>query len=176
MNNQNPRVQHDTNGLYIVNCLNTVIPESSPKGTCTLFFTTLCYGKDFPKDVNPENYKKYKNEIAEKYISEYEKLIGKDIRSHIEEISVATPATFARYLDTPDGTIYGYRLSGWDNLMSRVAHEAKEFTIPGLSFVGGHHIRGDGYCSAYYTGSFIGSRVVRKLKAAEQAEKEESGK
>lgn len=172
MNNQNPRVQHDTNGLYIVNCLNTVIPESSPKGTCTLFFTTLCYGKDFPKDVKPEDYKKYKNQIAEKYISEYEKLIGKDIHSHIEEISVATPATFARYLDTPDGTIYGYKLSGWDNLMSRVAHEAKEYTIPGLSFVGGHHIRGDGYCSAYYTGSFIGSRVVRKLKAADEAKKE----
>lgn len=175
MNHPDPKVQHDTNGLYIVNCLNTVIPESSPKGTCTLFFTTLCYGKDLP-DLKPEEYKKYKNELAEKYIGEYEKLTGKDIRSHIEEISVATPVTFARYLDTPDGTIYGYRLSDWDNLMSRVAHEAKEYTIPGLSFVGGHHIRGDGYCSAYYTGSFIGSRVVRKLRAAQEAEKEEASR
>ncbi len=63
MNNPNPRIQHDTNGLYIVNCLNTVITESSPKGTCTLFFTTLCYGKDFP-DIKPEEYKKDNNALA----------------------------------------------------------------------------------------------------------------
>ena len=165
MNNPNPRVQHDTNGIYIVNCLNTVIPESSPDGTCTLFFTILCYGKDLPKDLTPETYKNFKNKIADKYISEYEKLTKKDIRSHIEEISIATPVTFAHYLDTPDGTIYGYRLSNWDCLMARVAHENQEYTIPGLSFVGGHHIRGDGYCSAYFTGSFVGNRVVRKLNA-----------
>lgn len=165
MENPNPRIQHDTNGIYIVNCLNTVIPDSSPNGTCTLFFTVLCYGKDLPKDLTPETYKKFKNQLAEKYISKYEALIKKDIKSHIEEIEIATPVTFAHYLNTPDGTIYGYRLSDWDCLMARVAHENQEYTIPGLSFVGGHHIRGDGYCSAYFTGSFVGNRVVRKLNA-----------
>lgn len=164
VNDPNPRVQHDTRGLYIVNSLNKVVPESSPKGTCTLFFTYLCYGSDIPKDLKPEEYKKWKNAHAEKYIKDYEELMGIDIRSHIEEISVATPVTFARYLGTPDGTIYGYKLSGWDHLMSRTAHVKADFTIPGLTFVGGHSSRGDGYSSAYIIGYQHSNQVINRLK------------
>ena len=83
---------------------------------------------------------------------------------HIEEISVATPVTFARYLGTPEGTIYGYELSGWDNLMARIAGESTDFTIPGLSFCGGHHTRGDGYSSAYIIGETCAQRVISRLK------------
>ena len=42
MGNEDPRTQYNTradDGLYIVNCLNNVIPDSSPEGTCTMFFT-----------------------------------------------------------------------------------------------------------------------------------------
>jgi len=160
----NPRKQNDTTGLYIVNCLNTVIPESSPEGTCTLFFSKLMFGKDLPKDMKPEDYKEFKNKLAEDMIKDYEKVMGIDIMSHIEEISVATPVSFARYLGTPDGTIYGYKTSGWDNIMGRIAHEKAEFTIPGLTFVGGHAFRGDGYSSAYITGEQNGRKVAKKLK------------
>ena len=151
-------------GVWIVNSLNKVVPESSPEGTCTLFFTYLCYGSDIPKDLKPEEYKKWKNAQAEKYIKDYEELMGIDIRSHIEEISIATPVTFARYLGTPDGTIYGYKLSGWDHLMARIAHEKADFTIPGITFVGGHSSRGDGYSSAYIIGYQNSNRVIGRLK------------
>ena len=164
MNDANPRVQHDTRGLYIVNSLNKVVPESSPEGTCTLFFTALVYGDDIPSDLKPEQYKKWKNDIAKKYIKDYEELMHIDITSHIEEISIATPVTFARYLGTPNGTIYGYKLSAWDQLMARIAHEKADYTIPGISFVGGHSFRGDGYSSAYIVGSTVSNRVVKKLK------------
>ena len=120
--------------------------------------------KDLPKDLKPEDYKRYKNAIAEKYILDYEQLSGINIREHIEEISIATPVTFARYLGTPDGTIYGYKLSGWDNLLSRISCEKDEYTIPGLTFCGGHAFRGDGYSSAYVTGDTVGRRIVKKLK------------
>ena len=90
--------------------------------------------------------------------------MGIDIRSHIEEISVATPVTFARYLGTPDGTIYGYKLSGWDHLMSRTAHVKADFTIPGLTFVGGHSSRGDGYSSSYIIGYQHSNQVINRLK------------
>lgn len=165
--NPDPRVQNDTrlnDGLYIVNCLNNVIPDSSPAGTCTLFFTIPVYGSDVPKDLKPEDYKKYKNELAKKYILDAEKTLGISIMDHIEEISVATPVTFARYLGTPEGTIYGYKLSGWDNLMSRIAAEKTDYAIPGLSFCGGHYIRGDGYSCAYIVGDTVGKRVAKKLK------------
>ena len=167
MGDENPRVQNDTrmdDGLYIVNCLNNVIPDSSPEGTCTMFFTMPIYGGDVPKDLKPEEYKKYKNDLAKKYIEDAEKVLGISIVPHIEEISVATPATFARYLGTPEGTIYGYKLSGWDNLMARMAGERTDYAIPGLSFCGGHYTRGDGYSSAYIIGDTIGKRVAKRLK------------
>lgn len=167
MGNENPRVQYNTradDGLYIVNCLNNVIPDSSPEGTCTMFFTMPIFGDDVPKDLKPEEYKKYKNNLAKKYIEDAEKVLGISITPHIEEISVATPVTFARYLGTPEGTIYGYKLSGWDNLMARIAGEKADYAIPGLSFCGGHYTRGDGYSSAYIIGDTIGKRVAKRLK------------
>ena len=165
--NPNPRVQNDTraeDGLYIVNSLNNVIPDSSEPGTCTMFFTIPVYGHDVPKDLKPQDYKKYKNDLAKKYIEDAEKVLGISIMPHIEEISVATPVTFARYLGTPEGTIYGYKLSGWDNLMARTAGEKNDYSIPGLSFCGGHYIRGDGYSCAYIMGDTIGKRVAKRLK------------
>ena len=167
MGNENPRVQYNTradDGLYIVNCLNNVIPDSSPEGTCTMFFTMPIFGDDVPKDLKPEEYKKYKNDLAKKYIEDAEKVLGISITPHIEEISVATPVTFARYLGTPEGTIYGYKLSGWDNLMARIAGEKADYAIPGLNFCGGHYTRGDGYSSAYIIGDTIGKRVAKRLK------------
>ena len=163
----NPRKQYDNrkeDGLYIVNCLNNVVEDASPEGTSTLFFTIPVFGFDLPDDLTPQSYKKYKNELAKKYIEDAEKVLGISITPHIEEISVATPVTFARYLGTPEGTIYGYKLSGWDNLMARTASEKDDYCIPGLSFCGGHYIRGDGYSCAYLMGEMIGKRVAKKLK------------
>ncbi len=167
MGDANPRTQYvnrATDGVYIVNCLNKVIPDSSPAGTCTLFFTIPVFGSDIPQDLKPEEYKRYKNAIAQKYIEDYERLLGISIRPHIEEIAVATPVTFARYLGTPEGTIYGYKLSDWDNMLSRISNEKNEYTIPGLNFCGGHSFRGDGYSSAYVTGDTIAKRVAQKIK------------
>ncbi len=167
MGDPDPRVQYDTRaegGLYIVNCLNNVIPDSSPDGTCTLFFTMPVFGSDVPGDLKPQDYKKYKNDLAKWYIEDAEKTLGISIMPHIEEISVATPVTFARYLGTPEGTIYGYKNSGWDNILSRVAAENKDYTIPGLSFCGGHYVRGDGYSSAYISGGQVARKVIKRLK------------
>jgi len=167
MGHPDPRTQYNTrleDGLYIVNCLNNVIPDSSPDGTCTLFFTMPIFGCDVPADLKPEGYKNYKNELAKKYIEDAEKTLGISIMPHIEEISVATPVTFARYLGTPEGTIYGYKLSGWDNLMARIAGEKADYAIPGLSFCGGHYIRGDGYSCAYIMGDTVAKKVVKRLK------------
>lgn len=166
MGDANPRKQYENrekDGIYIVNCLNKVIPDSSPQGTCTLFFTIPIFGSDLPGGLRPEGYKKYKTEIARKYIEDYERLSGISILPHIEEISITTPVTFARYLGTPDGTIYGYKLSGWDNLLSRISCEKDEYTIPGLSFCGGHAVRGDGFSCAYVTGDTVGKRVAKRF-------------
>ena len=167
----NPRKQFEkirsdfrTAGYYVANCLNAVIPDCSPEGTSMLFFTVPLYGDQLPDDLTPANYKKFKNEIAESIIKDYEQLMGVDVMNHIEEISIATPVSFARYLGTPDGEVYGYETTDWDNIISRIQNKAKDFTIKNLTFCGGHDTRGDGYSSAYVNGEQAGVIAINNIK------------
>ena len=150
-------------GMYVVNCLNKVLPDSSPEGTCTLFFTIPYMPGDFPEDLKPEEYKKWKNAVAEKYIRDYEQTMGVSVVEHIEEFIVATPVTFARYLATPEGAIYGYANDKWDNVVARTALKDLESKIPNLYFCGGHGLRGDGFPSAYITGAMAADDVIKAL-------------
>ena len=81
----------DDSGYVIMNCLNKVIPDSSPDGTCTLFFTGMYFG-DCWKDVKPEEYRKLKHRIAAEMIENCEKKLGINIKPYIEEIVTAAPA------------------------------------------------------------------------------------
>jgi prolycopene isomerase len=158
------RKQYETKGMYIVNCLNKVIEDSSPPGTCTLFFTAMLEDGDLPEDLDEYNYEKYKTDLAEKYIIDAEKVLGIKIRERIEEIEAATPVTMARYLGTPAGTIYGYRLSEWDNLLARTQSEDSDRTVENLSYVGGHYIHGGGYSTAYDCGHTAALRLIEKYR------------
>ena len=163
----NPRdcYNHRNEGAYyVVNCHNVAIPDASPEGTCMLFYTIPMMEEDFPKDLKPEEYKKWKNSVAKRFIEDSEKVLGIDITSHIEEIEVATPVTFARYLGTPAGEIYGYQMAGWDSILPRIMAAPTDFTVKNLSYCGGHAERGDGYSCAYMTGMLTGDAVVRRLK------------
>ena len=151
-------------GMYVVNCLNKALPDASEPGTSMLFFTLPVMPGDFPKDLKPEEYKRYKNEYARRYIEDYEKTMGVHIMEHIEEIVIATQATFARYLGTPDGCIYGYANEEWDNVVARTVLKDVENKIPNLYFCGGHSIRGDGYPSAYITGAMTSEKVIQDLR------------
>ncbi len=167
MSDPDPRIQFDERqdfGMYVVNCLNKVLPESSPEGTCTLFFTIPYMPGDLPGTLRPQDYKKYKNKIAEKYIRHYERTMGVNVMDHIEEIVVATPVTFARYLGTPEGAIYGYANETWDNVVARSVVKDIENKVPNLFFCGGHAARGDGYPSAYITGAMTAREVIKELK------------
>jgi phytoene dehydrogenase-like protein len=157
------KASYTGNRTVVVNCLNTVIPDSSPEGTCTLFFTA-----GFPPEtwvnVKPEEYKKKKNEIAEKMITLYEETLGITIKPYIEEISVATPITFARYLNTPHGTPYGYQIAPWDTMIVRIMNMNNEQVMPGLRFCGAHGERADGYSETYIQGNTAGMLTVKDAK------------
>ena len=155
-------------GMYVVNCLNKALPDASPEGTSMLFFTIPYMPGDFPEDLKPEEYKAWKNAVAEKYIRDYERTMGFSVMEHIEEIVVATPVTFARYLATPEGAIYGYDSGEWDNVVGRTALKDLENRIPRLHFCGGHGLRGDGYPSAYITGAMAAKDVINALGREKQ--------
>lgn len=149
--------------MLISNCINKVIDDASPEGTSILFLTCLL-SEDAWGEVKPEDYKKTKNRIAKKMIETFEAKTGISVMPHIEEIAVSAPPTFARYLNTPNGTPYGYTLKPWDTMMSRIMNSKGENFTEGLYFVGAHSERACGYSPTYSNGNSVGMRIVREAK------------
>ena len=58
------------------------------------------------------------------------------ITEWIEEIEVATPVTYARFTNHPEGTTYGFSSKGYDNFLPRIFSEEEENFIKGLYFCG----------------------------------------
>ena len=141
----------DVSDTCIVSCLNNANPGCSPKGTCILNFTTL-FTDNCWANVEPENYFNEKDSFAKRIISLYEEATDVKISDYIEEIEVATPLTFARYLNTPQGVIYGYSAEPFDSLLSRFMTEASDNDTKGLRFCGGWGTQLSGFCSAIASG------------------------
>ena len=166
------KVQYDssvdlkTHKQNCVTIINEVIPDCSPKGTCFIQFARF-YKEDAWNEmvVNEENYFEMKDKIADETIKQFEDYIGKSIRDHIEEIVVATPMTWARYLGTPFGDVYGYRPQTWDGMFPRVQSGHKlDYTIKGLRFCGGHGTQMDGYSQAYMSGMEQARYMLKDMK------------
>ena len=95
-----------------------------------------------------------KDRIARECVERYESVTGCNIHDHIEEIVIATPVTWARYLGTPRGDVYGYEPAGWDGMFPRVQCGHKlDYTVKGLRFCGGHGTQMDGFSQAYLSGA-----------------------
>lgn len=150
-------------GFCIINCLNEIIPDCTPEGTCQLFLTTMTFG-DVMKDVKPQDYKKFKTKVAKDMIEICEKALNISIMPYIEEIEIALPPTFARYLNTPFGTPYGYMLEKWDSMIPRTVQYMQDQPFDNFLFCGASQERGDGYGCAYYTGEKAGGLAVKALK------------
>ncbi len=143
-------------------CLNNAVPDCSPPGTTIISFTTL-FMMDTWKDVKPRDYFKLKNSIASDIIDVFESSTGTRIRPHIEEIEVATPATFSRYGNTYGGGIYGYELDPWDAPITRILNMKNEQYIDGLTFAGGYSFIGHGFSSSILSGRAAGQIALKNL-------------
>ena len=141
----------ETNGVQNTVCLNVADPGASPEGTCILTMTTL-FTSDWWETMGAKDYHRYKDAFAAKMIDVFEKATGTELRSHIEEMEIATPVTFARYMNSPRGSIYGYKESNWDSIFSHKLMDKRYSDIFGLEFVGGYGMNLNGYSSAFSTG------------------------
>ncbi len=152
----------ETNNYCILLCLNVANPDISPKGTSILSFTTLSSPVDW-NDLKQEDYEARKEEVVDKMLGLIEKKIGLNFRDHIEEVSIASPWTFARYLNAPEGAVYGYEVRDWDGLMPRMMMLSTDYPVKGLRPIGASGPRGDGYSAAYITGNLIGRLALKDL-------------
>ena len=150
-------------GYCIINCLNEIIPDCTPPGTSQLFLTGMTFG-DVMRDIKPQDYKKFKTKVARYMIETCEKALNISITPYIEEIEIALPPTFSRYLNTPEGTPYGYRLEKWDSLIPRTLNFAQDQPFDNFIFCGASQERGDGYGCAYHSGEKAATLTIRALK------------
>ena len=149
---------------YCFTVINMAIPDCTPKGTCSLQFS-LFYTDDVMKNVEVKDYFKLKDWLLERTIDHFEKTLGVKVRDHIEEVVVATPETWARYLGTPMGDVYGYSPISWDGMFARVMSGHKlDYTIKGLRFVGGHGTQMDGYSQAILSGAEQARYMLQDMK------------
>lgn len=153
----------DTNSVQATVCLNRAYPECSPAGTCMMYFTTLYMSDDWG-NVKAEDYFRTKEKVAKMMIERFEKDTGSKIADSIEEISVATPMTYARYCGHPEGDIYGYESQYWDGLTPRLMMMGEDHLTRGLRFAGGFSMRLSGYSSAYFSGDITGRQTVGDIK------------
>lgn len=98
----------DTNHYSIFLCYNVANPHASPDGTAMCSFTTMFTAPDDWNNISDEDYAAVKNKLAKRIINEFEEKTGISLTPYIEEVSIASPWTFSRYLGVPEGSVYGY--------------------------------------------------------------------
>lgn len=152
----------ETNDVQATCCLNIANPDCSPAGTTIMYFTTLFMSDAWAK-VSEKDYVKVKEQVGSRMIDVFEKATGIKIRDSIEEVSIATPMTYARYCGHPEGTIYGYESQYWDGLMPRLQMMNEEVYVKGLRFAGGYSMRLSGYSSAYNSGDIVGRQTAGEI-------------
>ncbi len=152
------------NDCTLMLCYNIENPDFSPEGTCVISFTTM-YNGDLWGDVEIEDYSQVKTAAAKHCIDILKDKTGIDVSPYIEEVSVSTPWTTARYLGTPEGAVYGYESNDWDGIIARSMTLSNEFPVPGLWTVGAAGPQGDGFSSAYTTGDIVAGMALKATAA-----------
>ena len=159
------------NDYVIFNCYNVPNPDCSPQGTCICTLTAL-FSEDAWGAVDPERYVQTKEAYAAHLIDFVEKALDVSLRPYIEEIEIATPVTFARYLGTPQGTAYGYEAPLWDSMMTRLMMQPQDATIAGLYLTGAAGPRCHGNNMCYSAGDTTAKTALRAMAREEGGKKE----
>jgi len=123
------------NDCFAGMCPNPLIPDASPEGTSILHLETLCRAEPWGELSDKEYFQK-KHEVAGNLIDRASDALGFPIRKYIEEIEVAAPQTFARYMGAYMGNVYGYDHRVFDSVVIKAMMQKKERFIQGLSIVG----------------------------------------
>ncbi len=151
------------NDYSIFLCYNVVNPAFSPEGTCVCSFTTFASPADW-NTLEEKDYFKFKNEGAKKFLKSLKDKTGIDLSGHIEEMEVASPYTFCRYLNVPEGSVYGYETRDWDGMMARMMMLSSDYPIKGLRPIGAAGPRGDGYSASMVCGQLMALNALKDLK------------
>ncbi len=161
--------RRSTNNMQAAVCLNNGIPDCSPEGTTILYITSIFTGEEAWNGIKEEDYVKAKREYADRIITNFEKATGAHIRDHIEEIEIAAPMTYARYLDAPNGTIYGFANTGSYGIVQRIMTDAMGKKIEHLQYAGGYGKQSIGFNPSYNSGYEAAAEMLKAMEKEAQA-------
>ncbi len=118
-------------------------------------FCTTDFLKDW-ENLRDEEYKKKKEEVAEAYFRELEKEY-RGIRDLVEFYEVGTAKTMKRYLQTPNGTAYGFKATP-KQVVKRYPLRSEK--IKNLFFTGSW-VAGGGFSPAIMSGEMTAKEVLK---------------
>ena len=141
-----------------MSCYDEIDPGFSPPGTCQASVVTLKYGEPWLR-IPPTQYQRMKFRCAESMLGRLEAAFP-GVRSHIEEIEVASPLTHMRYLGHPNGAIYGFEQYTKDSMFFQPGRTSP---IQGLSFASGW-IGDCGFQPTLQAGATAAKSIIRELE------------
>ena len=144
-------------------CPNITVPDFSPAGTCVLTISVPVQGSIL-EGLSQRDYFRIKQEFEKAIIEKVETYLGVDLKSHIEEIETATPATLSRYAGLYNGGL-GNIISWPQMQMGRELAETLNNSIKGLSFVG-QYVGNLGYQNVV-AGYMFGLNAANMMKGGE---------
>lgn len=141
-----------TSGNQFSYVLNNANNNISPLGTCVLVLNTVFFDDCFGELTNSDRYFNDVYEIAQRLIDVFQKRTRIRVVDYIEEIEVVSPVNNAAVNDCPEGSTFGYKLKGLDNLVPRILNRRREQYVRGLRTCGGFDGDIYGYNSSFISG------------------------
>ena len=126
----------------------------APMGKSVGALCCIDYPNDW-KDLNKEQYKAKKEEVAKIFINRLENLIP-GISGEIEYYEVGTSLTINRYTLNPDGAVYGFAQTP-DRRTINISD-----IIENLHFASAWGKTGGGFSGAIYSGFLCAYNIIRK--------------
>lgn len=140
---------------------NNGVKDISPAGTSMITLNTMFMVDCFSDVVGEENYYNLVQNMAFELIRSFEKKVEVSIKEYIEEIKIVTPLDNIKVGDYPDGSVFGYKLKGHDNLLPRILNNPNEQYIKGLYVCGGFDGDIYGYSSSLVSGLTTGMEAKK---------------
>jgi len=146
----------------MLTCYNFVDTRLVPPGKSLVSLVALHYGAMW-RELPPEDYLHTKYAQGELLLQLMESTFP-NLRQHIEELEVATPLTMMRYLNTPDGAIYGFKQNTEDSELFRDRLKG----VAGL-YNAGSWVGMGGFQPAYMSGEASARSALKYLQSKEPA-------
>lgn len=115
-------------------CPNLITDNVSPEGTCIASISVPVMSSVL-EGLSQKEYLRLKNAYAEKLVRKVEEYLDIELTGHIEEMVVASPATFTRYAASASGALGNY-LSTKQFIKVRALTFLMNRMISGLEFSG----------------------------------------